>query len=123
WAICKPGRPDPLSQAANETNRSSRAEHGPVVVIHFVPQTRIADLIETHELVETPSAAVGHEQSVKGNCETRLTERLHGPRFSQNSCAGRNQNVLTAVRVDRVRDEAIDRCGRTALEPVGQNGV
>src|SRR3990170_2186533 len=41
---------NPLRQAADETNRSGRPERGPVVVVDFVAQARIADLIESQKL-------------------------------------------------------------------------
>ena len=114
---------NPLRQAADETDRSGRTECRPVVVIHLVAQTRIADLIEAEELIETQRAAVRHQQPVKGHGESRLAERLNGSRLAENACARGNQDVLAAVGVHRVRDQAVDGGGSAAVEPVGQDRV
>jgi hypothetical protein len=123
WAIREASGSNPLSEATDEADGSSGTEHRPVVVIHLVSQARIADLIESQKLIETLRAAIGHQESMKRHGEPRFAQCLNGSGFSENACAGRNQNVLTAVRVHGVRDEAIDWRGSAAIEPVGQNRV
>ena len=55
--------------------------------------------------------------------QPRLAERLNRLRLAQHARAGGNQHVLSAVRVDRIRHEAVDRRGVLAVEPIGQHRV
>ena len=67
-----------------------RSEDFEVVVIHFVAQTCIADLIQTLELVEVDGIAVRHDQPVKRNGKASLAECVHGFRLAEDLSPGRN---------------------------------
>ena len=45
---------------------------------------------------------------MKRHGEPRLTQRLNRSRLAEHACSGRNQHVLPAVGVHRVRDQAVD---------------
>ena len=55
--------------------------------------------------------------------QARLAERLHRLRLAEQACAGGNQHVLPAVRVERVRDQAVHRCRGAAIESIRQHRV
>ena len=112
-----------LRQAADKAHRCRRAERGPVVVVDAIAQTGVADLIQPLELIERTRAAIRHQQAVEGDGQSRLTERLHRTRFAEDTCSSGDQHVLSAVRVHRVRDEAVHRRRRAAVETIGQDGV
>src|SRR2546425_396522 len=65
-------RTEPLRQPAYQPNRSSRPERGPVVLIHFVAEPSVADLVETHELIQTLRASIGHEKTMECDGQTRF---------------------------------------------------
>ena len=119
----KPARAEQLRQAADEADGAGGAERGPVVVVHLVAQPGVADLVQAAELVERHGAAVGHQEPVERHGQAGFAERLHRPRLAEHARAGRNQHVLPAVRVDRVRDQAVHRRGRAAVEAVRQHRV
>ena len=122
-AIREAGSSDPLSQAADQAHGSRGSKRGPVVLIHLVAQPRITDLVEPEKLIEALRAAVWHHKAVKGNGETRLTEGLDGPSLTEHAGTSRDQDVLAAVGVHRVCHQTIDRCGSTAVQPIGQDRV
>ena len=55
--------------------------------------------------------------------ESRFAERLHRAGFAEDARARGNQHVQAAVRVNRVRDEAVDRRRRASVESIGQGGI
>ena len=79
------------------------------MVVDLVAKTGVTDLVHPFELIETDGIPIGHDEPMKRDGESRLTEGVHALRFSQDLCAGRNQNVLAVVRVEVVGNEALDR--------------
>jgi hypothetical protein len=63
--IRESGGTKPLSEPANQTHGSRRPERGPVVLIHLVAESRITDLVEPHELIQSLSTAVRHENAME----------------------------------------------------------
>ena len=122
-ATCDTSRADPLRQARDKTDRGGGAKRGPIMLIHLVAKSRIADLIQAEELIEPLRASVWHDQAMKRHRQPRLSQRLNRPGFTEDACPCRNQNVLTAVGVHRVRNETIHGRASAAVEPVRQNGV
>ena len=110
---------DPLRQAADKADSTGRSEHRPVMVVHLVPQPRITDLVEAQELIEAQRASVGHQQPMKGDCESCLTESLNGSRLSKDACARRNQHMLSTVGEHGIRDQTIDGRRSASVQPVG----
>ena len=53
------------------------------MVIDLVPQPGVAGLVEPLELVEADGIAVGHEQPMEHNGQTRLAERVDLLRFTE----------------------------------------
>ena len=120
----KPALPEELAQPGDQTHRGGRAERGQVVLIHLIAESGVADLVEADELIRgryvRPS---GSSEPMERDGEPRLAERLHGLRFAEHAGAGRNQDVLSAVRVHRVRDETVHRRGAASVETVGEDRV
>src|SRR3712207_7479424 len=52
-----------------------RSEGREVVVVHTIAESRVADLVEPQELVETVRAAVRHQQPVKRYGQPGFAER------------------------------------------------
>ena len=65
----------------------------------------------------------GSTSAIECDGEPRLAEALDRLRFAQHARAGRNQHVLSVVRVDGIGDETVDRRGRTAVQAVRQHRV
>ena len=105
------GRPDELTESRDQAHGRRRAEGGQVVLVHAVAQARVPDLVEPQELIERVRAAIRQHEPVERDGEARLAERLHRRRLAEHARAGRNQDVLPAVRVHRVRDQAVDGRG------------
>ena len=114
---------NPLRQAADEPDRGGRSERRPVVMVDLVAQARIADLIESKKLIEAQRAAVWHQEPVKPHCEPGLSKRLNGSRLAEDARPRRNEHVLSAVGVHRIRDQAVDRGCSASVEAVGQYRV
>ena len=55
--------------------------------------------------------------------ESRFAEGLNRLRFAEQARASGNDDLPAAVRIDRVRDQAVDRRRRAAIEPVRQHRV
>jgi hypothetical protein len=75
------------------------------VVIDFVFQRGLADLIEARELVEVDAETVRHDEAVEDNGNAALLTGAGGtnlPRFAEYDCAFRYEDVLMVVRVDGV---------------------
>src|SRR5712691_12755074 len=68
----KAGRSHELRQSADQPDGRGRAECGPVVLIHLIPESGVANLVQTEKLVEAERAAVRHEDAMKGDGEPRL---------------------------------------------------
>ena len=114
---------NPLGQAADQTHGAGRTERRQEVLIHLVSKSGVADLVQAEELVEAMSASVGHQQPVKSDSQARLSQGLNGSCLAQNACTRRNDDLLAAVRVDRVRDQAVHRGDTVAVQPIRQNGI
>ena len=67
------------------------AKDAQVVVVNLVAKAGIAGLVETLELVKADGVAVRHEQPMKDDGKTRLTEGFDLARFTENFAARRNQ--------------------------------
>jgi len=65
------------------TDRQRDPEDAEVVVVDLVPQSRIADLVEPLEPVETDGIAVGHEHAMEQDGQTHLAEGVHFSGFTQ----------------------------------------
>ena len=115
--------PEVLREAADQADRGGGAECRPVVLIHLIPQAGVADLVQARELIEAVGAAIRHQQSMEGHGQPCLAERLHRLWSRRDTRTRRNDDLLAAVRIDRVRDQAVHRCGAAAVEPIGQHRV
>src|SRR5512137_1318885 len=59
--LSETGRAEVLREAGDEPDRGRGAEGREIVLVHFVLQSGVTQLIEAHELVQAVRAAVGHE--------------------------------------------------------------
>src|SRR4051812_22294677 len=55
---------------------------------------------------------------MKRDRQPRLPQRLYWSRLAEHPRAGRDENLVPAVRVDRVSDQAIERRGSTSIEAI-----
>ena len=117
------GGADELAEPRDQPHGRRRAKRGQVVLVHAIAQARVADLVEPHELVEWIRAPIREHETVKRHGEARLAQGLHRCGLAEHPSARRNQDVLAAVRVDRVGDQTVDGCGRRAVETIRQHGV
>ena len=60
---------------------------------------------------------------MKRDRQSRLALCLDRFRFAEDASASRDQNLLSAVGIHRIGDEAVHRRRQVAVEPVGQHGV
>ena len=122
--------PDALRDARGSAfrNRSERTdgerntEDAEIVVIDLVPQTGVADLVESLELIEADGIAVGHQDAMEDDRETRLAEGVDFLGFTKQLRACGNEQMLAVVRVNVRREQALDGAGKAPIEAIDQNG-
>src|SRR5581483_6116708 len=92
------------------------------MVIDLVPESGCPELIEVFELVEIHRESIGHDEPVKGDCKPRLTKAIHLRSLAQNFASGGDQNVLTVVGINVIRDQALDWPGETSIQAIHEHG-
>jgi hypothetical protein len=80
-----------FGHGAESADGERSAEDAQVVVVDLVAQASIARLVEAFELVEADRVAVGHEEAMKNDGETRLPERCDLACFPENLAARRKR--------------------------------
>jgi hypothetical protein len=93
------------------------------VLIHLVAKAGVADLIQPEELVQTLRASIRHHQTMERHRQARLAQRLDGTRLAQNPCAGRNDDVLSAVGIDRICHQTVHGRDAVPIETVRQHRI
>src|ERR1700723_2799732 len=106
------------SESADGERNTKDAE---VVVVDLIPQTGVADLIESGEPVETGGVTVRHNHAVENDCETGLTGVLDLARFTEEFCSGGQEEMLAVVGIDIGREKAFDRSCKLSFETVDEN--
>ncbi len=71
------------------------------MLIDPVPQARVSDRIEPHELIERIGVTVGQHEAMETDGEPCLAERLHRLGRAQDARTGRNQEVLSIATSTR----------------------
>ena len=109
-----------MSKTADQADRGCGSERRPVVVVYLVLQTSVANLVGAGVLVQAVGAPIRQQQAMESHGESGFTECLNRPRFAQQARTSGYDDLPTAMRIDRIRDQAVDRRRRTAIEPVRQ---
>ena len=92
------------------------------MVIDLIFERSLPDLIEAGGLVEVHSVTIGHDEPVKHDGETCLTDIAHLLGFPQNAGSCGNQQLRMIVGVHVIGDLAQDWPGEITIEPVDQHG-
>ena len=71
-----------------------------VVVVDFVAERGLANLIQPFEPVETDRESVRHDQAMEHHGEALLADALHFLGFSEDPCPRGNEDVLAVARID-----------------------
>src|SRR5688572_17524898 len=93
------------------------------MLVDLITQAGVADVVQSHELIEPVRATVRHHKSVERDREPTLAIGLHWVCLAEDSRAGGNEDMATVMRVDRVCYQAIHRSGDAAIQPVRQHGI
>src|SRR5687767_7659622 len=93
------------------------------MLVYLIAETRIANIVQAHELIEAVRASVRHHQSIEGHGEPRIAERLDGLGFAEHARSRRYQHESAVMRIDRIRNETVDRGGRTTVQTVREDGI
>src|SRR4029453_1666762 len=81
-----------LRQAAHQPDRSRGTERGQIVVVDAIAESRVADLVQANELIESECPAVRHHEAMEGDCQSLLPLRLNRPGFTKDARTSRNDN-------------------------------
>src|SRR6266850_2785011 len=111
-----------FAQARDGADGERYAEDLQVVMIHLITQAGFPDLIQALELIKIDGITVRHDEAVEENREAFLPKTFDLANFSERSTPLRNQKVLTVTGIKVGGDHAVDGAGKTAVQPVGQNG-
>src|SRR4029077_10203690 len=109
-----------LRRPADKADRGCGSERRPVVVVYLVLQTSVANLVGAGVLVQAVGAPIRQQQAMESHGESGFTEGLNRLRFAQQAGTPGYDYLAAAMRIDRIGDQAVDRCRRTAIETVRQ---
>ena len=76
-----------------------------VMIIYFVLQSLLADLVEAMKLIEVNAIAVGHDHAMEDDGHAALLAeacRADLPGFAEHDSSVGNDHVLMVVGIDRV---------------------
>ena len=74
-----------LREPGEQPDGGRRAEGGLVVLVHLIAETRVADLVESHELIEPVRPPVRQHEPIKGDGEACLAVRLDRFRLAEHA--------------------------------------
>lgn len=88
-----------------------------------LPKASVTDVVESHELLEAVSSPIWQDQPVECDGEPSLAERLDRFGLSQSPRSGRNEDVLSVIRVNRRGHQAVHGRGHAPVQTVCQHGL
>ena len=114
---------DELREPADQADSCGGSERREVVLVDAVLESRVTDLVQSEELIESVRPSVWHHQTVERHGQSRFADALNWFGLPQQPGAGWNEDVLPAVRIERIGDQTVHWRRSGAIQSVRQNGV
>ena len=111
-----------LGGSGDEAEGDGSTKDLEVVVVDLILEAGRARLIETMKLIEVDTIAIGHEQAVKDHGEPALSKTIDGFDLAEHKTTLRNEDVLSIVGIDGVRNHDLHRTGEVPIQAVDQGG-